>query len=276
MGQTNVDSEGTEYTVNDQGEALVSDSRDENSATEQAAAPRAPEEVKPKVEAKPENTIDYEKSYKELERTYQKSQQELSRYKKDFDPISKYKEQVSEWAKADEVLKQDPVANRYLQARLQGFSHTDAQSYAEQAQTNPHLEHLVKEVNTLKSTHQEWKQAQETARVNSHLDAQEAAANKIAKQYLGREMDKAERDEFYGFMADNNLFNGEIAAKALFAEKYSSAAVQKALQEQKTKGQTLVQKTSTVKGADSSKAEEGNMSFREAFKSSMSELRHEN
>lgn len=255
-----------------QGEVLDASHSDSlEAATEQA--PSATENAAITTKSQEETqkpSIDYQKSYKELERTYQRQQQQLAQLKKDYDSFSPYKDKVSSWAKADEILAKDPQAFRYLQARLQGMSHNEAQSLTEQAESNPHLEALRREVHELKTfREQQEKQAWE-AKTASILDKQEALANGVYQKFFGKDMNEQDKNEMYNWMTQNNIYNGEAAVKALYAEKYAEAYAQKILGEQKVKGQKVVQKTGVTNSA-TAKAPSKSISLRDAIESAYEE-----
>lgn len=277
MSQSVIDVDGNAAEIDDQG-FVQSHSQDEAAATEQSAAPSAPEaktEVSAeKVTHKP--TIDYEKSYKELERTYTRDRQELLRIKQENESYAPYKDKLSSWDKADQLLQKDPVADQYVRARIQGMSHDDAQSFAEQSAANPHFKNLAQKVQGMEDfVQKQQKQQHETqlqAQTSSHLDTQEKVASELFKEYFGKDMSSSDKAEIYQWMVKKNVFDGEAAASAVFAKKYAEAAVQKSLQDQKTKGTKVVQQTSTLNSA-SAKAPSGSMDFRQAFNESLKELR---
>lgn len=278
MSQSVVDVDGNAQEIDDQGMPVIHSQEDESTATEQKAAPSAPdtktETVTEKVSTKP--GIDYEKSYKELERTYTRDRQELLRLQKENESYSPYKEKLSSWEKADQLLQQDPVADQYVRARIQGMSHQDAQNFAEQTSANPHLKTLVQKVQGMEDFVQKQQKqqydAQVLAQTTQHLDTQEKVASELYKEYFGKEMASSDKAEIYNWMVKKNVFDGEAAANAVFAKKYAEAAVQKALQDQKTKGTKVVQQTSTMNSA-SAKAPQGAMDFRQAYYEALKELR---
>lgn len=257
----------------DQGGVLdAPNSQEAAAATEQETAPRAPEvdeQAAVMEAAKPK--LDYEKSYKELEKTYTRDRQEFLRLQQEVkEQYAPYKDKLQAWAQADQVLSQDPVATRYLQARLQGLDHGQAQSYAEQAQQNPHLEAMYQKVNSLEKFVQTAQQREQQVQVESFLDKQAAAANDLYKQYVGKDMGQAERAAMYNYMKDNNVWNAKAVVSDLFRDQIIEARVQKVLSEQKEKGQKFVQRTDT-KNSSAAKAPTKVMSAREALEAAFKE-----
>lgn len=269
------DIDGNQVPVNDQGVPMdASHSHEEEPATE-TESPRASEESVISTKAKPEEKpFDWEKSYKELEKTFTRDRQELARIRKENESFSPYKDKVSNWAKADELLTKSPEAMQYLQARLQGLSHNEAQSYAEAANQNPALEKLLEKVSHLESNFSSIQQEKLEAQASSTLDAEETKAANTYKEMFGKDISQEEKTEMYNWMVKHNLYDGQVAMHALYAKQFAEAYGQKLLAEQKTKGTKVISKTNTTNSAKAAAPEKA-MSFREAFDLSMAELRNE-
>tara|TARA_R110000868_G_scaffold242882_7_gene498513 strand:- start:7692 stop:8522 length:831 start_codon:yes stop_codon:yes gene_type:complete len=270
------DVDGNTVEMDDQGGVLdAPHSQESQEATEQEAVPRAPEADPTKSPIEAKETIDYQKSYKELERTYQRQQQEYTRLKKEHDEsYVPYKDKLQSWQKADELLSRDPVALQYLQARQQGFSHQDSQQLAEQSQNNPHLNAMLNKVNNLESYVSKVQEKEQQTQTNNYLDNQESKANDVFKDFFGKEMGQQDKAEMYKWMSDRNIYDGEAAINALHAKKYAESYAQKVLQEQKAKGTKGIQRTDT-RNSSSAKAPSKAMSLRDAIESSYRELQGE-
>lgn len=268
------DVDGNVADMNDQGEVLdASHSQEEAAATEQESAPRADETSQAQV--KTQQKIDYEKSYKELERTYTRDRQQLLELQKAMkEQYEPYKDKLQSWSRADQLLSQDQQAFQYLQARLQGLDHNQAQSFAAESQSNPHMSALMQKLQNVEKYVGEMQSKEVEGQARSTLDQQESSASQLYQKYFGKEMGESEKTEMYNWMVQNDIFNGEAAIKSLYAEKYAEAYAQKMLQDQKAKGQKVVQRTGTM-NSSTAKAPSKAPSFYEAFHESLKELRGE-
>lgn len=262
------DISGNSAMMNDQGEVLdASHSQNQTEATEQQA-PSAPEnKVADQAEVKAK-AIDYEKSYKELEKTYTKQQQEYAKVRKEYDSLAQYKDKISDWSKADELLSKDQVSFKYVQARLQGLSHDQAQSIAEN--NNPQLDGLMTELKSIKSYVESQQHKEMQANAASILDKAEASANNLFKEYMGKDMGDGEKEALYKFMAEKGIYDGETAINALYAKEIREAYAQKMLKDQMSKGTKAMAPTKTV--SSNAKEPRKNMSFKEAWAETMKEL----
>lgn len=274
-----IDIDGNEVAMNDQGEVLdASHSQSEPSVTETQRSPGTPEkaETASPVEDWKAKYETSQKDYERLNKEFTRRSQRNSELEKSLQQYEPYKENLPRWKQADEILRNNPAAYKYLEAQLQGYSHEAAQSYAEQGQnqqSNRYIEELTQKTAQHDAFIKQFQQAQGQQQAASHLDTQERAANDVYKTYFGKDMSESDKHALYSFMTENNFFNGEKAVKAIFAEQYAEARAQKILEDQKTKGSKMIQRTPTKNSAAAKSPTGKNMSLREALEVSLAEFR---
>lgn len=271
------DIDGNEAVMNDQGEVLdASHSQNDTSATETTESPGAPADKTLEATPVEDWKAKYEtsqKDYDRLNKEFTKRSQRNSDLEKSIQQYEPYKDKLESWQKSDQLLQKDPVAYKYLEARLQGYSHEAAQSFSDQGtqQSNQHINELAQRTAEHEKFIRQFQQAQGQHQAATHLDTQEKAANDVFKTYFGKDMSESDKHALYSFMTENQFYNGAVVARSLFAEQYAEAKAQKVLEDQKSKGSKMIQRTPTKNSAAAKSPSKGNMTFREAWEASLAE-----
>lgn len=240
-----------------------------DSASTESSAPRdtSSSSAEAQAQATQQAKIDYEKSYKELEKKYTRDRQNFAKYEKEN---KVYAQQVKLLQDFEAKLSQNPEAIKYLQ-----------QAFSGQKQLEPnlandplykHLEPTIGKINQLESVLKQFQAKEQESQANNLLDRAEAQAKSMFKEAFGKDMGKQELGKLYQWMADNNIADGAQAFRNTFWDEYSSAVKQTALTSQQAKKNLG---TTRVNGVNSNIAKtntDGKMTIRQAWKAAKAEL----
>lgn len=248
------------------------------------------EAEKPKAaEAKPKDTSNFDwDKYPEAKKHYDETQ---TRYK---NLESLFGRKTTEWKGIEEKLKDfETKAKQFDQ--LDQLYRTNAgfrkAFYEATGRTQPEMEvdpslkedPLFRHIQSIQQQNQELRnqvqailqergqQAQmaKQAQIENEINAETQKATAEYKSFFGKEPSQEDMGKIYQFMADNRVYDGRSAARALFMEEAMNARVQKALEEQMAK-KPIATKTSTVRARAGSNSEP--KSFRDFLGEQIDEL----
>ncbi len=211
--------------------------------------------------------IDYEKSYKELEKKYTRDRQNFAKYEKEN---KTYAEQVKLMQQFEQKLSQHPELVQQLQ-----------QAFSGQKQLEPnlandplykHLEPTLGKISQLEKVLNQFQAKEQETQANSLLDRAEAQAKTMFKDAFGKDMGKEELGKLYQWMADNNIADGAMAFRNAFWDEYSSAVKQNTLTSQQAKKGLGTTKLNGVNSNIAKAKTDGKMTIRQAWKAAKAEL----
>jgi hypothetical protein len=260
------DTEELEQASSGQEEAVdASNSQDDAQATEET--PRAAKEATSEGQATEAQKMDWEKSYKHLEKRYTQDSQRLKQYERDYN--ERWKTQLEMYERLEKALANKPEAIEYLQKVIHG------QNVDPQLQDNPVYQQLkpqIDKIQQLESFIQEFQQERVRQNAESIVDKVESDAKSFYKEQFGKEPTSEQMSQMINWMVENQFYNGKAAAKELFFDDIVAHRSQSALQANQVKKGLGTTRTQTMNSAAAKKPSSDRMSFKEAWKAAKEEI----
>jgi len=212
-----------------------------------------------------EQKMDWEKSYKHLERKYGQDSQRLKKYESEY---QSYQEKVSAYDKLEQMLAQNPRAVEALRNAMQnqGVDPEVAESPVYQQ-----LRQQMQELQEMKPLIQEYQQDKIKQSAEQTLNTAESDAKELYKSVFGKDMSESEYVQALQWMMDNKIYSGKTAVRDLFFEQATKFKAQGALQANMAKKSMGVTRTQGMNSNSAAKPNKEVMSAREAWIASMEE-----
>lgn len=250
----------------------------ENSATDEAAterqAPRESEKVQRQDQAEvTPKAIDYEKSYKELERKYTKDSQERAQYQRELQTERQQRQSerqaLEAYRQVDAILEKNPQAVEQLRALISG------KQISPEVANNPlyqELQPVMRDVQELKQFVQQAQATQVRTQAEGLLDQQINAAKESFKSAFGQDLSRDDEVAVLNWMNDNKNYNGKTAIRDLYWDKYGETKSQAVLQNQSVKKNLGTTKVASNNSNVAKAKSDGILSYRQAWKEARKEL----
>ena len=261
--------QGQEIKALDASDQPTATESDDSSSTE--ATPREASKTKEaNDQVNVENSkppMDWEKSYKELEKKYTKDSQRRSYLEKQYQElVPKYQQYEQYMTK----ISQDQEALQYLQNRWNRQPQVDPS-----IQNDPlyqYLKPITEEVQNLRQFKTEFEQRQAHQQAEATLDKEIGIAQSEYEKVFGNKPTNEDIVAVYDWMAQHGHFNGKAAIRDLYFDKAAENRAQKALESQTVKKNMGTTKVTNMNSSSAKPNVNKSMSFREAYLASKEEL----
>lgn len=261
------DTEELEQASSGQEDAVdASNSQDEAQATEES--PSATKEATSEGQAKEtQQKMDWEKSYKHLEKRYTQDSQRLKQLERDYN--EKWKAQLETYERLEKALANKPEAIEYLQKVIHG------QNVDPTLQDNPVYQQLkpqIDKIQHLESFIQEFQQERVKQNAENIVNKVESDAKTFFKEQFGKDPTNEQMSSVIDWMVQNQFYNGKAAVKELFFDDIMTHRSQSALQANQAKKGLGTTRTQTMNSGAAKKAGSDRVSFKQAWKEAKEEL----
>ncbi len=261
MDATDESMESQEEVVDDS-----NSSSDEGQATEETPRAASADEDKGQANAQ---KMDWEKSYKHLQKKLTKDSQRLKQYERDYN--EKWKSQLEAYERLESALANNPRAFEALKQALQPQEDPELAEDKVYQKLKPELD----EIKQMKSFVKELQQERVKAQAEQVISKAETDASTFFKETLGKDISNEQLGQVISWMAENRVYNGKTAVKELFFDDIISHKSQSALTQNHAKKSLGTTRTQAMNGNAAQKPD-NYTSFKDAWLASREELGMDN